>query len=93
MLENWTSEDVQRDPEGFKRAQEQERGRAERERKEREEQDDFQRFAEMFVERGGDPSKSREMYSKYRNDKALEEAARLDKLVRQEMRAGRTRGV
>ena len=58
-----------------------------------EEQSDFEQFAQMFVERGGDPSQSPEMYERYRNDMALEEAKKYDQDTREQMRSVRPRVV
>jgi hypothetical protein len=65
----------------------------ERERKAAEEESDFQRFAKMYEERGGDPSQARAMYSKYRSDLALEETKRLDHAARARQRIERNRAV
>ena len=59
--DGWTNEQLQADPQGYLRWQEGQRTNAERERKEAQERSDFEQFAQMFVERGGDPRKSREM--------------------------------
>jgi hypothetical protein len=74
MSDGWTNKKLQADPEGYLRWQKEQQGKAERERKEAQEQSDFEEFARIFVERGGDPSQSREMYQRYRNDMVLEEA-------------------
>ena len=66
---------------------------AERERKEGEERDDFEQFARMFVVRGSDPSKSRQMYDRDRNDMALEEPKKYDRASRERMRSERSRAV
>jgi hypothetical protein len=93
MSDGWTNKELQANPEGYLRWQEEQRGKAERERKEAQEQSDFERFAEMFIERGGDPSKSREMYERYRNDMALEEAKKHDRATSERMRSVRSRAV
>jgi hypothetical protein len=93
MSDGWTNEQVQANPQRYLKWQEEQRGKAERERKEAEEQDDFERFAKMFIERGGNPSKSREMYERYRNDMALEAAKKLDQETRNRMRTERSRQV
>jgi hypothetical protein len=56
MSDGWTNEQLQADPQAYLRWQQEQRGKAEAERKEAEERDDFERFARMFIERGGDPS-------------------------------------
>jgi hypothetical protein len=73
MSDGWTNEQLQADPGGYPRWQEEQRTKAERERKQAEEKDDSEQFARMLIEWGGDPSNSREMYRKYRNDMVLEE--------------------
>jgi hypothetical protein len=93
MSDPWTNEQVQANPQAYLRWQEEQRTKAERERKEAEEQDDFERFAKMFVERGGDPGQSRAMYERYRNDMALEAAKKLDQETRNRMRTERSRQV
>ena len=55
MLENWRSTDVQRDPEGFLKAQQAERERKEAEANKQQEADDLERFTRTFVAEGGDP--------------------------------------
>jgi hypothetical protein len=74
MSDGWTNKKLQADPEGYLRWQQEQKGKAERERKEAQEKSDFEQFKRIFVERGGDPSQAREMYDRYRNDMALEEA-------------------
>jgi hypothetical protein len=91
--DGWTNERLAADPEGYLRWQEEQRTRAERERKETQEQSDFERFAKMFVARGGDPSKSREMYERYRNDMAVEAANEYDQATSKQMRSARARAV
>jgi hypothetical protein len=49
MLENWSARDVQRDPEGFKQAQQQERERQQVEAKKQQEADELERFTRAFV--------------------------------------------
>jgi hypothetical protein len=93
MSDGWTNKELQANPEGYLRWQKGQQGKAERERKEAQEQSDFERFAEMFVERGGDPPKSREMYERYRNDMALEEAKKHDRATSERMRSVRSRAV
>jgi hypothetical protein len=89
MSDGWTNEQIQENPARYLAWQEEQRTKAERERKEAEEESDFQAFAKMFVERGGNPSKSREMYERYRNDMALEAAKALDQQAREEHRRTR----
>jgi hypothetical protein len=89
----WTNRKIQADPEGYLRWQKEQQGKAERARKEAEEQSDFERFAEMFVERGGQRAKAREMYERYRNDQALEAAKQADQATQQHMWATRSRSV
>jgi hypothetical protein len=93
MSDPWTNERLQADPQGYLKWQEEQRTKAERERKEAEEESDFQSFAKLFEERGGNPLKSREMYERYRNDMALEEAKALDQQARNWMRTERNRVV
>ena len=93
MKKDWTNRKIQADPEGYLAWQKEQQGKAERERNEAQEQSDFERFAEMFVERGGDPSKSRAMYERYRNDQALEEAKKYDRATNERMRESRSRTV
>jgi hypothetical protein len=81
----WTSREVQARPREFLKWQEEQRKEAERERKEAAEESDFQSFAKMYEERGGDPSKAREMYRKYRDDMAFEETKKLDQEARNRM--------
>jgi hypothetical protein len=88
---DWTPRDVQVDPEGFKRAQEQERTKDERERKEREDAADFESFKELFLERGGQAKEARKMYDKWRSEKAVAEAAELDHRTRNQHRLTRSR--
>jgi hypothetical protein len=45
MSDGWTNEQVQANPQGYLRWQEEQRSKAERERKEAEEQRDFEAFA------------------------------------------------
>jgi hypothetical protein len=92
-VSGWTNRDIQAAPAAYKRHQEKQRERGERERKEAQEQSDFEQFAKMFIERGGDPSKSRQMYERYRNDMALEEAKKADQATRGQMRSARSRVV
>jgi hypothetical protein len=93
MSDGWTNEQVQANPQRYLKWQEEQRDKGERERKEAEEESDFQAFAKMFVERGGNPSKSREMYERYRNDQALEAAKALDQQARERVRTERMRQV
>ena len=93
MSDGWTNEQLQADPQAYLRWQQEQRGKAEAERKEAEERDDFERFARMFIERGGDPSKSREMYERCRNDMALEESKKYDRATRERMRSEHSRAV
>ena len=74
MSDGWTNKKLQADPEGYLRWQQEQKGKSEREPKEAQEKSDFEQFKRIFVERGGDPSQAREMYDRYRNDMALEEA-------------------
>jgi hypothetical protein len=89
----WTSREVQARPREFLKWQEEQRKEAERERKEAAEESDFQSFAKMYEERGGDPSKAREMYRKYRDDMALEAAKEYDRATRETHRQVRMRAV
>lgn len=47
----------------------------------------------MFVDRGGDPAKAREMYDSYRNDMALEAAKKHDRSTNERMRSVRSQAV
>jgi hypothetical protein len=91
VAESWSNRDIQNDPAGYREAQRREREQAEVERKEAAEESDFQSFAKMYEERGGDPSKAREMYRKYRDDMAFEETKKLDQQARNRMRTERNR--
>jgi hypothetical protein len=93
MSDGWTNKKLQADPEGYLRWQAEQKGKAERERKEAQEKSDFEQFKRIFVERGGDPSKSREMYERYRNDMALEEAKKHDRATSERMRSVRSKAV
>jgi hypothetical protein len=93
MSDGWTNRQVQADPEGYLRWQEEQKGKAEREAKEKREESDFQQFKRLFVDRGGDPAEARAMYKKYRSDMALEEAKRADQETRGRMRSDRSRAV
>jgi hypothetical protein len=93
MSDGWTNEQVQANPQGYLRWQEEQRDKGERERKAAEEESDFQRFAKLYEERGGDPSQARAMYSKYRSDLALEAAKKLDQAARARQRIERNRAV
>jgi hypothetical protein len=93
MSDGWTNKKLQADPEGYLRWQQEQKGKAERERKEAQEKSDFEQFKRIFVERGGDPSKSREMYERYRNDMALEEAKKHDRATSERMRSVRSKAV
>jgi hypothetical protein len=93
MSDGWTNEELQANPQAYLRWQEEQQGKAERERKEREEEADFESFAREFIARGGDPSESRAMYTKYRNDMALEAAKKVDVATRERMRSVRSRAV
>ena len=73
MSDGCTNELLQANPGGYLCWQEEQRGKAELKRKQAEERDDSEQFARMLIERGGDPSNSREMSRKYRNDMVLEE--------------------
>jgi hypothetical protein len=73
MSARWTNEQLQADPGGYLRLQEEQRTKAKRERKQAEEKDDSEQLARMLIEQGGDPSNSSKMYRKYRNHMALEE--------------------
>jgi hypothetical protein len=60
MLENWSSRDVQRDPQGFLKAQQAERERKEAEANKQQAQDELERFTRTFVAEGGDPRDAEE---------------------------------
>jgi hypothetical protein len=89
----WTNKDIQNNPRGYLEAQRREREQAEVERKKAEEQDDFERFARAFIAWGGDPSQSREMYKRYKNDMALQAAKEYDRATRERMRNARYEAV
>jgi hypothetical protein len=91
--DGWTNKAVQGDPQGYLKWQEEQKTKEEEQRREAEERADYEQFRSMFIERGGDPSDARSMYKRFRNDQALEEAKRLDKLARGEMRSARSRAV
>jgi hypothetical protein len=93
MSDGWTNREVQADPQRYLAWQEEQRTKAERERKAREEESDFERFSELFVQRGGERSKAREMYDRYRNDMALEAAKKHDRASNERMRSERSRSV
>jgi hypothetical protein len=93
MSDGWTNEEIQARPNQYLAWKEEQRDNAERERKEAQEESDFQEFRRIFEQRGGDPSVSRAMYSKFRSDQALEEAKRHDQAAREQMRSVRSREV
>jgi hypothetical protein len=93
MSDGWTNKKLQADPEGYLRWQKEQKGKAERERKETQEKSDFEQFKRIFVDRGGDPSQAREMYDRYRNDMALEEAKKHDRATSERMRSVRSKAV
>jgi hypothetical protein len=93
MSKEWSNRRVQADPAGYLRWQKEQQGKAERERKEAQDQSDYERFAEMFVQSGGDPAKSRESYDRFRNDKALEQAKKHDRDTSERMRSVRSKAV
>ena len=83
MLENWSSRDVQLDPEGFLKAQAAERERQEAEAKKQQEADDLERFKWTFVAEGGDPRDAEAEWRRTRSEHSAQiataktEAARL----------------
>jgi hypothetical protein len=93
MTKEWTNRQIQQDPAAYRAWQEEQRTKTEREAKEKKEESDFEQFKRIFVERGGDPAEARELYRKYRSDKALEETKRLDQEARNRMRSDRARRV
>jgi hypothetical protein len=81
MSDGCTNELLQANPWGYLCWQEEQRGKAELKRKQAEERDDSEQFARMLIERGRDPSNSREMYERYRNHMALEESSRMKEVT------------
>jgi len=75
MLENWSSRDVQADPEGFRKAQQLERERIEDEARKQREADDLERFTQEFVAEGGDPRDAESEWRRTRTERASERAA------------------
>jgi hypothetical protein len=93
MTEQWTSRDVQRDPEGFKEAQRKEREQREIEEKKQREQDDLERFTRQFVADGGDPGSAEAEFKRTRNERATQSARAKEEAAQREMRERRSRAV
>jgi hypothetical protein len=74
MLENWSSRDVQRDPQGFLKAQQAERERKEAEANKQQEQDELERFTRTFVAEGGDPRDAEEEWRRTCSEQAAQSA-------------------
>jgi hypothetical protein len=93
VTENWSSRDVQRDPEGFLEAQRKERERVEAESKKQREADDLERFKRRFVADGGDPGSAEDEWRRTRNDRAAESARARELAAHQGMYQSRMRAV
>ncbi len=85
MTENWTSRDVQRDPEGFREVRRKEREQREIEEKKQREADDLERFKRQFVAEGGDPGSAEDEWRRTRNDRAAESARAKEQAAHQGM--------
>jgi hypothetical protein len=75
MLENWSSRDVQRDPQGFLKAQQAERERKEAEANKQQEQDELERFTRTFVAEGGDPRDAEAEWRRTCSEQAAQSAS------------------
>jgi hypothetical protein len=93
MLENWSSRDVQRDPEGFLRTQQQERERQQAEAKKNAEAADPERFKRSFVAKGGDPRAAEAQWRRTRSEHAAQSASAKSEAARREMHRTRMRAV
>ena len=89
----WSNREVEGDLAGWHALRKRERKQAERERRKEREEQDYAQFEAMFLERGGEPSKAREMYSHYRNEAALKAAKAWDQQTQNAMHAQRRRAV
>jgi hypothetical protein len=93
MSKTWDNQAIQKDPEGYLAWQREQKGKAEREAKQKRDEADFQQFKALFLERGGAEKDARELYDRYRNDRAFEQAKQLDQEATNRMRSDRSRMV
>jgi hypothetical protein len=93
MLENWSSRDVERDPEGFKEAQRREKEEQEAERARQNEEIALTQFTERFVASGGERDQAASAFKAYRNEQAVDAARQADQRARQGMHQSRMRAV
>jgi hypothetical protein len=93
MLDNWRSTDVQRDPEGFLKAQAAERERRQAEAKKQQEADELEKFVRTFVSEGGDPRDAEAAWRRSRNEHAAQSAQARAQAARREMYQSRMRAV
>jgi hypothetical protein len=91
--ENWSSRDVQRDPETFKRLQQQERERKAAEAKRQQEADNLERFKRTFIAEGGRPSDAEKEWRKGRSERAARSAQAKAEAARLSMYKSRSREV
>ena len=93
MLDNWSSRDVERDPEGFKEAQRREKEEQEAERARQNEEIALTQFTERFVASGGEREQAASAFKAYRNEQAVDAARHADQRARQGMHQRRVRAV
>jgi hypothetical protein len=92
-MTEWSSRDVQKDPQGFLAAQRKEREEREIEEKKQREQDDLERFTRPFVAAGGDPGSAEAEFKRTRNERAAESAKEKEQATQWAMRESRMRAV
>ena len=93
MLENWSSRDVERDPEGFKEAQRRDKEEQEAERARQNEEIALTQFTERFVASGGERDQAASAFKAYRNEQAVDAARQADQRARQDMHQRRMKAV
>jgi hypothetical protein len=92
-MTEWSSRDVQRDPQGFLEAQRKEREQADAAREKQRERDELERFTREFVAAGGDPGSAEKEWQRTRNERAAESAKAKEEATQREMRERRSRVV
>jgi hypothetical protein len=93
MLENWSSRDVERDPQGFLEAQRKAREEQEAERDRQNEEVALAQFTERFVASGGERGQAASAFKAYRNEQAVDVARQADQRARQGTYQSRMRAV
>jgi hypothetical protein len=78
MAENWSSRDVERDPQGFLETQRKEREEHQAERDRQNEQVALAQFTERFVAAGGERDQAASAFKAYRNEQAADAARQAD---------------